>query len=130
MLKSRQGINLPILLSQYWYSKHSNLNFVVDLNHYLFEGYVLSKPGVFVMGKVVEIDGEPTFFIRFAYGNLKELRKHALEGIKWIAFCRNNQGNVRKYSVDRVCELSNLDTLTSPIFSMNTELEDGQLLPV
>ena len=125
-LKSAQSLNLPVLISQYWYSKHSNLNFAVDLNHYLFEGQVLSTPEVFVMGKMVWIDNEKTFFVRFAYGQLDELARHIPVDTKWIAFCRNNQGAVRKYSIDRLQELSSVITLTSPIFSMNNVLESSR----
>ena len=125
-LKSLQGLNLPILIAQYWYSKHSTLNFAVDLNHYLFEGQVLSTPGVFVMGKHVSIDGEPAFFVRYAGGKLEELSKHIPRETRWIAFCRNNHGAVRKYSIDRLQELSRIPTLTSPIFSMNNVLESSR----
>lgn len=125
-LKSLQGINLPVLLAQYWYSKHSSVSFPVDLNHFLFEGQVLSTPEVFAMGKLVEIAKEPVFFVRFACGRLEELAPHLPEGIRSIAFCRNNQGNVRKYSIDRLKELSSLQELTSPIFSMNNILEGSR----
>src|SRR5215472_559894 len=87
-LKSMQGLNLPILIAQYWYSQHSSLNFVQDLNHYLHEGQVLSTQGVFVMGKVVSIAGEPTFFVRFATGKMKDLVQHLPHYVGWIAFCR------------------------------------------
>jgi hypothetical protein len=125
-LKPLQGLNLPILIAQYWYSQHSNINFPVDLNHYLHEGQVLSTPGVFAMGKLVEIAKEPVFFVRFACGKLEELSDHLPPEIRSIAFCRNNQGNVRKYSVDRLKELSSVPSLTSPIFSMNNILEGGR----
>ena len=129
-LKSMQGLNLPILIAQYWYSQHSSLNFVQDLNHYLHEGQVLSTQGVFVMGKVVSIAGEPTFFVRFATGKMKDLVQHLPHYVGWIAFCRNNQGNVREYSVDRIEELSNNESLTSPIFSMHTVLEGSRFRSV
>ena len=123
-LKSMQGINLPILLAQYWYSQHSTLNFISDLNHYLFEGQILSTPGVFVMGKFVDIAAEKVFFVRFACGDLEELVQHILKEAKWIAFCRNNCGNLRKYSVDRLKELSSMTVPhLSPIFSMHSVLE-------
>lgn len=126
-LKPLQGLNLPILIAQYWYSQHSNINFPIDLNHYLHEGQVLSTPGVFAMGKLVEIAKEPVFFVRFACGRLEEMADHLPDGINSIAFCRNNQGNVRKYSIDRLKELSSVTPLTSPIFSdMNNILEGGR----
>ena len=125
-LKSAQGLNLPILIAQYWYSQHSNLNFPVDLNHYLHEGQVLSTQGVFVMGKLIFIGDETVFFVRFACGNLWELGKHLPDYVKEIAFCRNNEGNVRKYGIDRLKELSKMTPLTSPIFSMNSVLEGSR----
>jgi hypothetical protein len=121
-LKSAQGINLPILLAQYWYSQHTNLNFVMDLNHYLHEGQVLSTPGVFAMGKVVLLEGEPVFFVRFAQGKMLELRQHLPTYVKEIAFCRNNRGPIRKYNIDRLEELSTLTMLTPPLFMDDTKL--------
>ena len=128
-LKSAQGINLPILMAQYWYSKHPNLNFGVDLNHHLFEGHVLSNPNVFVMGKLIRVEDEIVFFIRFALGDLEEIGNSSVfitENVKSVAFCRNNEGNVKQWSIDRCKELSRIASLTSPIFSMNTKLEDGR----
>ena len=126
-LKSLQGLNLHVLIAQYWYSKHSSsASFWTDLNHYLFEGQVLSTPEVFVMGKHVLIDGEPAFFVRYAGGKLEELSKHIPQETRWIAFCRNNHGAVRKYSIDRLQELSRMIPLTSPIFSMHNVLEVGR----
>ena len=123
VLKSAQGLNLPILIAQYWYSQHSDLNFVTDLNHYLHEGQVLSTQGVFAMGKLIYIGDEIVFFCRFATGNLWELAEHVPKYVKEIAFCRNNEGNVRKYSVDWLEELAKMTPLTSPIFSMHSVLE-------
>ena len=129
-LKSAQGINLPILLAQYWYSK-TNLNFVVDLNHYLHEGTIVSTPNVFAMGKLIKIDGETVLFVRFAIGDLEEIGRLAQffpEDVKSIAFCRNNEGNVKKWSIDRCKELSRIVSLTSQIFSMNGNLEGSRFM--
>lgn len=125
-LKPAQGMNLPILLSQHWYSQHSDLNFVTDLNHYLFQGQVLSTDRVFAIGKVVQIDGEKVFFVRFAWGEMEDLAQHLPDYVKEIVFCRRNRGNLRKYSIDRLKELSNMPSLTSPIFSMHDVLEGSR----
>jgi hypothetical protein len=130
VLSPLQGVNLPYLLAEYWYQAHSDLNFLVDVNHYLSQGQLLSTPAVFVMGKPVMLESEPAFFVRFACGRLNELVKHLPEGIKWIAFCRNNRGNVRKYRIDRMSEIGidRIGQLTSPIFSMNMETNGSEPL--
>jgi hypothetical protein len=78
------------------------------------------------MGKMIMLEGEPAFFIRFACGRIIEGIKWMNQipsGVKWVAFCRRDVGPIRKYRIDRLDHLSKIESLASPIFSMNPKLE-------
>ena len=121
------GHNLPFIAAADWYLKHSGLNFRDDLCHYHLFGYVGCTPGFFLMGKMIMLEGEPAFFVRFASGRLSDGVKwiEHISGVKWIAFCRNNVGNVRKYRIDQVKSLGSIDSLTSPLFSMEPKSQSN-----
>lgn len=133
VLQPLQGQNLPFLIAQEWYSRHSGLSFRDDLCHYVLYGYFGSGPNFFVMGKMIMLEGEPAFFVRFASGRISEginWIRHLPEGFKWISFCRNDRGSIRKYPIDRLKSLGKIDSLTSPLFSMELKQQSNGQTPV
>jgi hypothetical protein len=111
------GYNIPLMIALDWYAKHSKLNFWAEVQQYINQGYLLSAPAVFAMGQWIMIENEPAFFIRFAAGALEELPHYIPPKVKWIAFCRGNEGTIRRYSLQRLTALRHLGSLASPIFS-------------
>ena len=133
VLEPLQGFNLPFLIAHDWYAKHTDLSFRDDLCHYHLYGYVGCTPAFFLMGKLIRMDGDPAFFVRFACGRISEgvnWISHLPGGIEWIAFYRNNQGKIRKYRIDRTQTLGRIDSLTSPLFSMEPKLQNNGQRPV
>ena len=133
VLEPLQGHNLPFLIAHDWYAKHAGLSFQDDLWHYHLYGYIGCTPDFFIMGKLIRIVGVPAFFVRFASGSVSEGVKWISQlprQINWIAFCRNNRGNIRKYRIDRMQELGRIDSLTSPLFSMEATRQSNGQTPV
>jgi hypothetical protein len=105
-----------------YYAKYSPIPFRDDLLDYLGNGFVVSRPNLFAMGKVIDLapqpdgdvdreknhrnpdPGEPTWFIRMAVGDLGELLTTLPFYLPKITFCRKRDGKLRVYSVDRLAK--------------------------
>ena len=99
----RKGHIPAIQMARIHYLEHTNLNFEADLQDYLHNGFVCSRPSVFGMVKLIEWKGEPAWFVRMAVGNVVELRSILPFPLETIVFCRNNQKDVvRVYSLSRI----------------------------
>src|SRR5947208_17160349 len=77
-----RGIDLgkvkPILVAKLYYDTFSDISFLDDLDDYLLNHCVVSRPTCFAMARLINLakEGEPeepAWFIRFAYGSLLEL---------------------------------------------------------
>jgi len=82
------------------YKKYSGLNFWEDLMYYLRTGFVVSRPSVFAMGRPIERDGKRGWFIQIAVGNIGELITCLPCKLDFVAFCRNNDENMRVIDFD------------------------------
>jgi len=82
------------------YKKYAGLNFWDDLMYYLRTGFVVSRPSVFAMGRPIERDGKRGWFIQIAVGNIGELITCLPCKLDFVAFCRNNDENMRVIDFD------------------------------
>ena len=82
------------------YAKYSGLNFWNDLVYYLRTGFVVSRPSCFAMGRPIERDGKRGWFIQIAVGNIGELITCFPCKLDFVAFCRNNDENMRVIDFD------------------------------
>ena len=82
------------------YSKYSKLNFWDDLVFYMRTGYVICLPQVFAMFKPIKYEGRNGWFVQMAVGNLLDLLRFTPCPLDFIAFCRNNDDNMRVISWD------------------------------
>jgi len=82
------------------YKKYSGLNFWDDLMYYLRTGFVVSRPSCFAMGRPIERDGKRGWFIQIAVGNIGELITCLPCKLDFVAFCRNNDENMRVIDFD------------------------------
>jgi hypothetical protein len=99
----RKGMMPAIQVARMHYLEHTDLNFEADLQDYLANGFVCSRPSVFGMVKLVAWKGEPAWFVRMAVGNVLELRQILPWPLETLLFCRNNQKDVvREYSLSRI----------------------------
>lgn len=78
-----------------YYQEHSELNFHNDLFDYLQNGFVISRPNLFVMFKVIVHEGRTGWFIRFGIGNFLEMLSLMPCPLEFIAFCRDNDKDMR-----------------------------------
>lgn len=77
------------------YAKLKGVDFLADLFDYLVNGFVVSRPTVFAMGKLIEKDGKRGWFIRYACGNILELLSLLPCRMDYIYFCRTHKDNDR-----------------------------------
>jgi hypothetical protein len=106
----------PILVAKLYYDAFSRVPFLDELDDYLLNHCVVSRPTCFAMFRLHNLakDGEPeepAWFVRFAYGNLLELLSIMPAYLPKICFCRNKLGRpfdekMRIYSVDRLMALA------------------------
>lgn len=99
----------------------TQVSFEKDLQDYLEEGIVVSRPDVFLMAKVVDRrpkdeDGkpigervDPALFIRMGVGNLSQLLLTAASSmapafVPWLRFCRRKDERVREYDFDKLAK--------------------------
>ena len=80
------------------YAKHSKLNFWQDLEFYLKTGYVICMPDVFAMFKPIEREGKRGWFVQMAVGDIRHLLRFVPCPLDFIAFCRNDDDNMRVIS--------------------------------
>ncbi len=77
------------------YAKYSGLNFAEDLVYYLKTGYVFCSPTCFAMFRPIEREGKRGWFVQMAVGEIGELLRWVPCPLDFIAFCRNNDDNMR-----------------------------------
>ena len=82
------------------YKKYSGLNFWKDLMYYLRTGFVVSRPNLFAMARPIERDGKRGWFIQIAVGEIGELITCFPFRLDFVAFCRNNDENMRVIDFD------------------------------
>lgn len=86
-----------------------DVNFMTDLADYLRHGVVIARPDIFGMAKIIDWQGEPTWFVRIAVGDLRELLAALPCYLPKICFCRRGGVRVRVYPLRRVAELTGLN---------------------
>ena len=100
----------PIEKAKEHYKQKSLIPFNAELEDYLHNGVVISRPTCFGMARVVNLakTGEPrlAWFVRYACGNLDELLSTIPAELPEIAFCRRVDGRLRIYSFKRMIELA------------------------
>ena len=94
------------------YAQYAGLNFEADLLHYLREGFVVSRPSLFAMAKPIEHEGRRGWFVQIAVGAIGELYTCFPCPLAFVAFCRNNDDNMRviewDYFEQKISELYGL----------------------
>ena len=107
----------PILVAKLFYAMfNSQISFEDDLNDYLINHVVVSRPTCFGMARLHDLaeEGEPpdlAWFIRIAVGNLPELLNALPAYLPKICWCRNKPGKpfdekLRVYKLDRLRDLA------------------------
>jgi len=100
--------NAPIKIAAQCYRNwHSDIEFIDDLDDYLLTGFVVSRPDLFFMLKVIDIappgsPPEPAWFVRICVGGLLPLLGMMPQFLPKICFCRRNDGRMRIYSTERL----------------------------
>jgi hypothetical protein len=93
-----------------FYEQHSELDFADDLLEYARNGFVVIRPNLFVIGKIINVGRngtrQPAWFVRCAVGHVAELLTTMPVYLPWIAFCRNNDHKVRVCSTERMAQLA------------------------
>jgi hypothetical protein len=77
---------------------------------YLCNGFVVSRPDIFWMMKVVRLaepEGKLAWFCRIAIGDLRELFETLPARLPYIAFCRRGESRLRVYPMERFIHLAN-----------------------
>ncbi len=80
-------------LAQRFYAQYSELNFEDDLIDYMRHGFVITRPHLFAMVKVIQFEDEPIWYIRCIIGNLIEAIMCLPCILPKMAFCRNNNAD-------------------------------------
>ena len=80
-----------------------------DLLEYHMKGFVVCRPTIFALFKIILLKDEPAWFVRAAIGDFGELLEAMPKQLPWIAFCRHNQSRIRRYPTRRLLHLFNLD---------------------
>jgi hypothetical protein len=83
-----------------FYLQFPDLNFQRDLVDYMRNGFVIVRPNLFGMFRPIEYDGRRGWFIRISIGSLLELVTCFPCKLDFIAFCRNNDDNMRVIQFD------------------------------
>jgi hypothetical protein len=78
-------------LARLFYAQYGDMNFEEDLIEYMRNGYVVTRPKLFAMVKVVDYEGERVWYIRIVVGNLLELITTLPFMLPKLLFTRNNQ---------------------------------------
>lgn len=89
-----------------FYAQFPDMNFEEDFVWYLRNGFVVNRPTIFAMGKVVERHGERMWFIQAAAGSLIELIHTLPFYLPRICFVRDNDGVMREWSIKRLFQLA------------------------
>lgn len=72
--------------------KKDRCYFHKDVNDHLKNGgVVISRPDIFALAKVIELDGRRGWFVRFALGNMVQLLMQLPCVLPFIAFCRKDK---------------------------------------
>ncbi len=82
------------------YSKYAKMDFWTDLEFYLRTGYVICTPTVFAMFKPIDRGGKRGWFVQMAVGNLLDLLRFTPCPLDFIAWCRNDDDNMRVVNWD------------------------------
>ena len=92
------------------------VKFEDQLMEYLCNGFVVSRPTCFWMGKIIDLtpdakegdewkEGELGWFVRMAVGDMRELLETLPAVLPRIAFTRREDPRVRSYPLERFVEL-------------------------
>jgi hypothetical protein len=99
----------PIAIAAAWYKKwDGNAKFIDDLDDYHLKGVVISTPWMFAMAKVIDLGGEPAWFVRMAVGRLETLVSNLPIYLPKICFCRRNDGRLRVYHTSKLISKGSL----------------------
>lgn len=94
-------------LAKLFYAQYPDLSFEDDLLDYMRTGFVVVRPHLFAMAKVIDYKGERMWFARIAIGNLVELLQVLPFYLPKICFCRNNRADhMRICSTKRLAQLA------------------------
>jgi hypothetical protein len=119
----------PIQVARRCYLKwKATPSFERDLVDYLENGIVISRPDIFAMAKIIEVEGgsacpqadasgpdnalgtrrstEQTLFVRVAVGSLRKLLCNLPVLLPTICFCRRNEPRMRRYSLVRFLQVT------------------------
>jgi hypothetical protein len=109
VIKDFQAFDIPaITLARMYYRQwKSDVPFDQDVQDYLENGVVISRPDLFGMARFTQApDGQLAWFVRVAVGNLKRLVPSLPCKVPWICFCRRKDPRLRYYGFDRFLQLT------------------------
>lgn len=86
--------------------KKFEMSFEEDFADYLENGFVVVRPNLFAMAKMIEFQGERSWFVRYACGDVISLVGLLPFYLKWIVWCRRNEPFLRRYRTERLWEIA------------------------
>jgi hypothetical protein len=94
--------------AQKWYAEH-RMSLLRDLAYYHRHGVVISRPDVFGMAELKPVNGELTWFIRFASGNMVSqafmvafyLYSERVKRISWYRQRKEKLGSLHCWPIER-----------------------------
>ena len=73
-----------------------------ELAEYVENANVWVRPDLFMMAKIIDLEGEPGWYIRMAVGSLSELLRSLPIYFPKICFQRHGDTRLRTYSLKRI----------------------------
>lgn len=106
----KEGFIPAAVVARLWYVEHPDLDFDKDLEDHLINGYVCSRPTLFAMVKVIDLDPwnrDLAWFIQIAVGDMLELISVLPYYLPKICFCRHNEHDKKRiYPMDKFLRLA------------------------
>lgn len=91
--------------AQIHYLTFPRVKFEDDLLDYLKHGFVVSRPNLFAMAKVIIHPRQPkqaAWFVRYACGDIQQIVRVLPFFLEWIVWCRNDEPRLRIYRTSRL----------------------------
>jgi hypothetical protein len=108
-------VGVAKLAYQKWQAKlpkEKRIKFEDELMEYLSTGFVISRPTIFAMMKIVDVAEKDeqgpiyAWFLRVAVGDLRELTEIFPAPLPYMAFCRHGDSKLRRYPFEKMIALA------------------------
>jgi hypothetical protein len=134
LLPHEWAVAVAKLTYEKWQTKNQvpaerRVKFEDDLIDYLCNGFVVSRPTIFWMAKIIEVkprwatEPELAWFVRIAVGPMEELFQTLPAFLPNIAFCRRGDGRVRVFPLEKFVRKVYRKHQTSNIEHQTSETE-------